>query len=113
MPDIPVFSAYVDLYDDPPEGLRVECSKKDYSLLSNAMRAEGLTCGSAVTKIAGTSHIHDWIEFSVSGGAFSTMKTRASDALTATGCTVSEETLSLDDEVHVRLNLANRSVFDK
>ena len=113
MSTIPLFSAEVSLYDDPDEGLRIECSEKHSEKMKRCLVAAGFKCGTQQTKISGTSNIHNWVEFSVSGGKFDAMKQAVSKCLHAAGVTVAEQSFSSAGDMHVRLSLTNISVFDK
>ncbi|MET7441597.1 hypothetical protein, partial [Streptomyces sp. NPDC005568] len=69
--------------------------------------------GHDVTQIAGTSNIHDWVEFDVLNGDFEAMKLAVIACLQQAGVTIKEESFSSPGEKHVRLDLTNVSVFDK
>jgi hypothetical protein len=113
MSAIPLFSAEISLYGDPDEGLRIECSEKHSEAIKRCLVSAGFQCGTQKINIPGTSTIHNWVEFNVSGGSFDSMKKAISNCLHAAGVTVAEESFSSAEDLSVRLNLTNISVFDK
>ena len=113
MTSIPIFSGEISLYDDPDEGLRIECAENHYAALKRCLVAAGFKCGDKQAKIIGTSKIHNWIEFGVSGGSFSAMKQAVSSCLKTANVVFVEESLPMAGEMHVRLNLTEIGVAEK
>ncbi|MBJ9709535.1 hypothetical protein TN889_28485 [Burkholderia gladioli pv. alliicola] len=113
MSGISAFSNEISLYDDEDQGLRIECSEKFVERIKRGLASGGLQSSSARTQIAGTSNIHDWVEFDVLNGDFEAMKLAVIVCLQQAGITVKEESFSSPGEKHVRLDLVNVSVFDK
>lgn len=113
MSTTPTFSGEVSLYNDPASGLRVECSQRHVTPLQKCLINAGFTCQSHIVAVAGTSQIHPWVEFAVTGDTFDTMKQVVSDCLESAGVKIEEEDFSMLSDRQVRLNLANISVFDR
>jgi len=113
MTSIPIFSGEISLYDDPDEGLRVECAENYYVALKRNLVAAGFKCGEKQIRINGNSKIHSWIEFGVSCGNFGTMKQTVSDCLKTANIVFVEESLPMAGEMHVRLNLTKIGVAEK
>lgn len=113
MNKIPLFSGEVSLYSDTDEGLRVECSEKHSENIKQKLIPAGFECFPDEVKISGTSDIHNLVEFGVSGGAFDVMKEIVYNYLIAEKLSITEEVFSVADDLHVRLNLVDVSVFDK
>lgn len=113
MSTIPTLFAEISLYDDKDVGLRIECSEKYSGKIKTCLASAGFTCGIQQIIIPGTPNIHNWVEFGVSGGMFDAMKQAVLGLLQTAGVTVVEESFSSAGEMHVRLDLTNKSVFDK
>lgn len=107
------FYAEISLYCSPDEGLRVGCSAKYCAKIQKCLETAGLKCGAPSAVVAGTRNIHSWVEFSVFSEEFDLMKQVVFACLRRAGVVFEEESFSSAGELHVRLNLANVSVFDK
>jgi hypothetical protein len=113
MNTIPLFSGEISLYSDIDEGLRIECSESYSEAIKGCLVDAGFQCNTPHIKITGTPIIHNWIEFYVVGGNFEAMKQAVLNCLNSASVTVVEESFISKEEIHIRLNLTNISVFDK
>jgi len=108
-----LYTGEISLYDDPNDGLRVECSERHAESLSHALLAAGFSCDSHRVKIAGTKTISNWVEFKVSNGTFAVMKQIVSQSLTDAGVRFVETAFPVAGDSHVRFDLLNVSAYDR
>ncbi len=108
-----MFTADVELKEDPDEGLRIECLEPHVKPLGRALEAAGFTLGQTRTAIAGTTNIPATLELPVTGGTFDRMKSAVHECLVAAGVTVAEEDFSALGERNVRFNLENISLLGR
>lgn len=104
-------TAEIELFDDPDEGLRVECVEPHVAPISRVLIAAGFKLGTAKLKILSTGTVPSVMELPVAGGAFDNMKASIYGSLIDSGVAVTEEVFSGPEEKHVRFNLDNVSLF--
>lgn len=106
-----LFTAEIELINNPDEGLRVECVEPHLAPISRVLRAAGFNLGSARVKIFGTTNLPSVMELPVADGSFDNMKTSIHGSLIASGVAVTEEDFSVPGEKRVRFNLDNVSLY--
>lgn len=107
-----LFTAEIELFDDPDEGLRFQAPENLVSNLTRALTDAGLTVTGSRVATPGTVNIPSNIEVSVNG-TFDTMNTVIRDMLISDGVKLTEENFSSMGEKHIRFNLDNVSVFGR
>ena len=104
-------STEIDLFDDPDDGLRVECVEPHLAPITRALLASGFRLGAHQLKISGTATLPSIMEMPVSDGTFDTMKVSIYDSLVSQGVTVKTEDFSLIGEKHIRFTLDNVDIY--
>ncbi|EJL6727388.1 hypothetical protein [Vibrio parahaemolyticus] len=113
MREVPTYSAEIEVYLDNEEGMRLECSELYASELKSSLVNLGFSCGETYIAIEGTSNIHNYVGFSIEGDQYNQVKDIIFAYLGGKQITYVEEQFNSNFELHSRINLTNRSTFDK
>lgn len=113
MSSVPFFSGEISVFEDPEDGLKIECSEKHVSILSADLNDAGFSCGPSTVAVHGTKTIHNYVAFPVTGGTFDALTLNVAEHLEKAGVTVHKESFHSGPDKHDRYNLTNVSVFDK
>ncbi|MGJ7495569.1 hypothetical protein ACSFA8_10860 [Variovorax sp. RT4R15] len=108
---IPLFSADIELHDDPDEGLWVSCQDRFVAKVVAALKAAGMKPGATEIEIQGTENLPAQVRIPVAEGTFDDMHTGVKDLLLSAGVTIAEENFSMAGERFLRLHLTNVPVW--
>lgn len=111
MTAIPLFSAEIELHDDPDEGLWVSCQDRFVPKIAATLEAAGMKSGATEIEIEGTANLPTQVRFPVSGGTFDAMQKAVKDLLHSGGVTTADENFSVAGEKFIRLHLTNVSTW--
>lgn len=113
MTEVPLFAAYIEIQEDDVIGKNIECSEIHAPFLTAILENAGFTCEQPHVMIQGTKSISSWVQFLIRGQTFADVCTTILKGLSAAQVQVKEEKFSGLGQEHVRVYLANISVFDK
>lgn len=104
-------STEIDLFDDPDEGLRVECVEPHLAPISRALLASGFSLGNHRLTNPGTAALPSGIELPVANGSFDNMTVAIYNSLVAQGVIVTKEDFSALGGKHIRFTLDNVNLY--